>query len=77
VQPTTGKSVHELNLIRAAAEDVAAARVVLSERSQALKAIVRTALDHGAVPTDVARASEAALPTAGMPVKTSPPVLTA
>ena len=69
--------MHELNLIRAAAEDVAAARVVLRERSQALQSIVRTALDHGAVPADVARASEAALPTAGMPAKTRPPVLTA
>ena len=69
--------MHELNLIRAAAEDVAAARVVLSERSQALKAIVRTALDHGAVPADVARASEAALPVPPMPANTSPPVLTA
>lgn len=69
--------MHQLNLVRAAAEDVAAARVVLRERSQALKAIVRTALDHGVPPTDVARASEAALPTAGMPAKTSQPGLTA
>ena len=69
--------MHELNLIRAAAEDVAAARAVLGERSQALKAIARTALDHGVPPADVARASEAALPTAGMPAKTRPPVLTA
>ena len=69
--------MHELNLIRAAAEDVAAARMVLRERSQALQAIIRTALDHGAVPTEVARASEAALPTPAMPAKTRPPVLTA
>ena len=69
--------MHELNLIRAAAEDVAAARVVLRERSQALQAIIRTALDHGAVPTDVARASEAALPTPGPLTESRPPVLTA
>ena len=69
--------MHELNLIRAAAEDVAAARAVLRERSQALQAIIRTALDHGVPPAEVARASEAALPTPAMPTKHSPPVLTA
>lgn len=50
-----------LDLIRAGAEDVASARVLLQERTEALDAIVQTALDHGVPMTKVAEASEASL----------------
>ncbi|MFF5794700.1 hypothetical protein ACFY5D_21865 [Paeniglutamicibacter sp. NPDC012692] len=43
--------MNQLDLIRAAAEDVAAARVLLRERVEALEAIVQSALEHG-VPSD-------------------------
>lgn len=43
--------MNQLDLIRAAAEDVAAARVLLRERLEALDAIVQSALEHG-VPSD-------------------------
>ena len=39
--------MHELDLIRAATEDVASAKVLLQERTDALDAIIQTALDHG------------------------------
>ena len=51
--------MHELDLIRAATEDVASARVLLQERTAALDAIIQTALDHGVPPVEVAEASEA------------------
>ncbi|MFJ6415398.1 hypothetical protein [Paeniglutamicibacter sp. NPDC091659] len=47
----------QLDLIRAAAEDVASARVLLRERTEALEAIVQTALEHGATKAQVAEAS--------------------
>lgn len=47
----------QLDLIRAAAEDVASARVLLRERMEALEAIVQTALEHGATQAQVAEAS--------------------
>ncbi|GAA1878922.1 hypothetical protein GCM10009715_26950 [Paeniglutamicibacter psychrophenolicus] len=49
--------MHQLDLIRAAAEDVASARILLNERIEALEAIMAAALDHG---ISAARASEAA-----------------
>jgi len=42
-----GRMMNQLDLIRAAAEDVAAARVLLQERVEVLDAIVQTALEHG------------------------------
>ena len=54
--------MHELDLIRAATEDVVSAQVLLQERTQALDAIIQTALDHGIPVTKVAEASEAPLP---------------
>lgn len=53
--------MHDLDLIRAAAEDVASARVLLQERASVLDAIVQTALDHGVPLTQVMEASEASL----------------
>ena len=53
--------MHELDLIQAAAEDVASARVLLQERIEALEAIVRTALDHGIPETKVNEASQPSL----------------
>ncbi|MFL4472525.1 hypothetical protein ACIPVK_00815 [Paeniglutamicibacter sp. MACA_103] len=62
--------MHQLDLIRAAAEDVASARILLNERIEALNAIVATALDHDVPATDVAEAAHAAqLPgTEGFPL---------
>ncbi len=54
--------MHELDLIRAATEDLAAARVLLQERSDALDAIIKTALDHGISMEDVTETSESSLP---------------
>ncbi|MFJ6419271.1 hypothetical protein [Paeniglutamicibacter sp. NPDC091659] len=54
--------MHELDLIRAATEDVASARVLLQERTDALDAIIQTALDHGISMDDVAEASKSSLP---------------
>lgn len=54
--------MHELDLIRAATEDLAAARVLLQERTAALDAIIKTALDHGISMEDVTEASESSLP---------------
>lgn len=54
--------MHELDLIRAATEDVAAARVLLQERTDALDAIIQTALDHGISMDDVTEASKSSLP---------------
>ncbi|MGB9035752.1 hypothetical protein BLJ79_13470 [Arthrobacter sp. UCD-GKA] len=53
--------MHELDLIHAAAEDVASARVLLQERMAALDAIVQTALDHGIPEKKVNVASEPSL----------------
>lgn len=53
--------MHELDLIHAAAEDVASARVLLQERMAALDAIVQTALDHGIPEEKVNVASEPSL----------------
>lgn len=53
--------MHELDLIRAATEDVAAARVLLQERTEALDAIIQTALDHGISMDDVTEASKTSL----------------
>ncbi|MFF5793004.1 hypothetical protein ACFY5D_13225 [Paeniglutamicibacter sp. NPDC012692] len=39
--------MNQLDLIRAAAEDVASARVLLRERTEVLDTIVQTALEHG------------------------------
>jgi hypothetical protein len=55
--------VHELDLVRAATEDVDSARVLLQERSDALDVIIQTALDHGIPLDEVAEASEAARTT--------------
>lgn len=43
--------MNQLDLIRAAAEDVASARVLLRERVETLDSIVKSALEHG-VPID-------------------------
>lgn len=55
--------MHQLDLIRAAAEDVASARILLKERIEALDAIVATALDHDIPAAKVAEAAEAAMPS--------------
>ena len=62
--------MHQLDLIRAAAEDVASARILLTERIEALNAIVATALDHDVPATEVAAAAHLAqLPGAdGLPL---------
>lgn len=57
-----GTEVRELELIRAASEDVAAARMLLQQRLGALDAITRTALAHGIAPAEVALAGSAAAP---------------
>lgn len=49
--------MHELELIRAAAEDVASAQVLLRERMEALEAIIKTAQDHGIPARQIAEAS--------------------
>ncbi|RAX49975.1 hypothetical protein DQ353_07420 [Arthrobacter sp. AQ5-05] len=49
--------MHQLDLVRAAAEDVASARILLNERIEALEAIMAAALHHG---VSAAQASEAA-----------------
>jgi hypothetical protein len=54
--------VHELDLIRAATEDVASAKVLLQERTDALDAIIQTALDHGVSMDAIVEASEPAMP---------------
>lgn len=51
----------QVDLIRAAAEDVASARVLLRQRMEALEAIVATALEHGATQAQVAEASSPSL----------------
>ncbi len=53
--------MHKLDLIQAAAEDVASARVLLQERMDALEVIVQTALDHGIPEAKVNEASEPSL----------------
>lgn len=54
--------MHELDLIRAASEDVAAARVLLEERTDALMSIIETALDHGISMDEVTEARKLSLP---------------
>ena len=49
--------MHQLDLIRAAAEDVASARILLEQRLETLEDIMAAALNHG-IPA--AQASEAA-----------------
>ncbi len=60
--------MNQLDLIRAAAEDVASARVLLREREETLDAIVQTALEHGVPMAQVDEAKSpswnAATPTA-------------
>ncbi|GAA4362904.1 hypothetical protein GCM10023166_05690 [Paeniglutamicibacter cryotolerans] len=46
-----------LEMIRAAAEDLSSARVLLNERTHALQGIIRTALEHGASEAQVAQSS--------------------
>ena len=59
--------MHELDMIRAAAEDVDSAQILLRERTGALDAIVNTALDHGIPPAQVAEAAKAAEPGQASP----------
>lgn len=69
--------MHELDLIRAATEDVASARVLLQERTDALDAIIQTALDHGISMDEVAEASKPPLPGKGQGTATPQPLLVA
>lgn len=46
--------MHELDLIRAASEDVAAARLLLRQRQETLDAITRAALEHGITAAEIA-----------------------
>ena len=48
--------MHELELVRAAAEDVAAARTLLRQRLETLEAVNRNALDRGIPAVDIAAA---------------------
>lgn len=48
--------MHELELVRAAAQDVATARSLLRERLETLEAVNRNALDRGIPAVDVAAA---------------------
>lgn len=52
--------MHQLDLIHAAAEDVASARVLLNERIEALEGIMATALAHDVPAARVAQAAESA-----------------
>ena len=52
--------MHQLELIRAAAEDVASARILLNERIEALEAIMAAALDHGIPAAQASDAAQAA-----------------
>jgi hypothetical protein len=56
-------TVHDLDLIRAATEDVDSARMLLQQRTEALDAIIQTALDHGVPVNEVAEASDASRTT--------------
>ncbi len=58
--------MHELDLVRAAAEDVAAGRMLLQERIDVLDAIVQSALDHGIPMEQVCEASESSLGDSGL-----------
>lgn len=69
--------MHELDLIRAATEDVAAAKVLLQERTAALDAIIQTSLDHGISMADVTEASKLPLPGNGANTDTPLPLLLA
>jgi hypothetical protein len=51
--------MHELDLIRAATQDVDSARGLLQERTDTLDALIQTALDHA---ISMARAAEASEP---------------
>lgn len=48
--------MHELELVRAAAQDVATARSLLRQRLETLEAVNRNALDRGIPAVDVAAA---------------------
>lgn len=56
-----GSHMHELDLVRAAAEDVAAARSLLRQRLETLDAITRSALERGVPAAEVAAAGESSL----------------
>lgn len=58
--------MHELDLVRAAAEDVAAGRMLLQQRIDVLDAIVQSALDHGIPMEQVSEASASALGGSGL-----------
>lgn len=58
--------MHELDLVRAAAEDVAAGRMLLQDRIDLLDAIVQSALDHGIPMEQVSEASESSLSGSGL-----------
>lgn len=58
--------MHELDLVRAAAEDVAAGRMLLQQRIDVLDAIVQSALDHGIPMEQVSEASASSLSGSGL-----------
>ncbi|GAA5225963.1 hypothetical protein [Paeniglutamicibacter antarcticus] len=61
--------MHQLDLIHAAAEDVASARILLNERIEALQDIMATALAHAVPGPDVAYdAQSAQLTGSGAPL---------
>ncbi|MFL4472397.1 hypothetical protein ACIPVK_00145 [Paeniglutamicibacter sp. MACA_103] len=58
-----GHDEHQLDLIRAATEDVEAARLLLKQRLETLDAITRTAVEHG-IPANQIAAAEHPTPAA-------------
>lgn len=58
-------AVHDLDLIRAAAEDVAAARLLLKQRQDTLEAISKTARERGMPPSEIAAATAPFAPVSG------------
>lgn len=58
----------DLDLVRAAAQDVAAARLLLRQRQDAFEAISATALKHGISAADIASATAPEEPGIGLPV---------
>lgn len=69
--------MHELDLIRAATEDVDSARVLLQQRTGTLDAIIQAALDHGIPLEEVAEAIETARTTNDETTDPRQPVLLA
>lgn len=71
--------MNQLDLIRAAAQDVAAARILLQERVEALDAIVQTAVEHGLTTAQIDKAKtpvwNAPAPTASRHQALAGPVL--